>query len=94
MYMKTLVIRKDIKKIDKTFNLVQSLAGNTKIIWTIYIRSLAQTRSLGDRMQWKKLLLPISYNLKTKPFFFIQNLDVQSANDRSRRNNKASNKCL
>lgn len=54
MYMKTLVIRKDIKEIDKTFNLVQSLAGNTKIIWTIYIRSLAQTRSLGDPYAMEK----------------------------------------
>ena len=30
MYMKTLVIKKDINEIEKTFNLVQSLAGNTK----------------------------------------------------------------
>ena len=54
MYMKTLVIKKDINEIEKTFNLVQSLAGNTKTIWTIYIRSLAQTRSLGDPYAMEK----------------------------------------
>ena len=48
MYMKTLVVKRDLTTIDQTFEKMLSLAGNQKIIWTIYIRSLAQTRSLGD----------------------------------------------
>ena len=48
MYMKTLVVKKDISAIDTAFEKVRSLAGDTKVVWTIYIRSLAQTRSLGD----------------------------------------------
>ena len=48
MYMKTLVAKRDLTTIDQTFEKIISLAGNKKIIWTIYIRSLAQTRSLGD----------------------------------------------
>ena len=48
MYMKTLVAKRDLTTIDQTFEKMVSLAGNQKIIWTIYIRSLAQTRSLGD----------------------------------------------
>ena len=48
MYMKTLVAKRDLTTIDQTFEKMISLAGNKKIIWTIYIRSLAQTRSLGD----------------------------------------------
>ena len=48
MYMKTLVAKRDLTAIDQTFEKIISLAGNQKIIWTIYIRSLAQTRSLGD----------------------------------------------
>ena len=52
MYMKTLVI-KDINEIEKTFNLVQSLAGIPKQFGP-YIRSLAQTRSLGDPYAMEK----------------------------------------
>jgi O-antigen ligase/Tfp pilus assembly protein PilF len=48
MYMKTLVAKRDLTSLDQTFEKMISLAGNQKIIWTIYIRSLAQTRSLGD----------------------------------------------
>ena len=48
MYMKTLVAKRDLTTIDQTFEKMISLGGNQKIIWTIYIRSLAQTRSLGD----------------------------------------------
>ena len=48
MYMKTLVAKRDLTSIDKAFEKILSLAGNQKVIWTIYIRSLAQTRSLGD----------------------------------------------
>ena len=48
MYMKTLVAKREIATIDEVFETVRALAGDTKIIWTIYIRSLAQTRSIGD----------------------------------------------
>lgn len=48
MYMKTLVAKKDISTIDAVFERVRALDGDTETIWTIYIRSLAQTRSLGD----------------------------------------------
>ena len=48
MYMKALVAKKMIPEIDATFETVRALAGDTSIIWTIYIRALAQTRSLGD----------------------------------------------
>lgn len=48
MYMKTLVAKRDLTALDQTFEKIISLGGNQKIVWTIYIRSLAQTRSLGD----------------------------------------------
>lgn len=48
MYLKTLVAKRDITAIDQAFERIRALAGDQKIIWTIYIRSLAQTRSLGD----------------------------------------------
>ena len=54
MYMKTLVVKKNYEEIDEAFNLVRSLGGNTNTIWTIYIRSLAQTRSLGDPYAMEK----------------------------------------
>ena len=48
MYLKTLVAKKDYQGIDSTFERVRAMAGDTKVVWTIYIRALAQTRSLGD----------------------------------------------
>ena len=54
MYMKTLVAKRDLTALDQTFEQMVSLAGNQKIIWTIYIRSLAQTRSLGDPFAMQK----------------------------------------
>lgn len=48
MYMKTLVAKRDLTSIDQTFEKMISMAENKKLTWTIYIRSLAQTRSLGD----------------------------------------------
>ncbi|MGB2475915.1 MAG: O-antigen ligase family protein [Flavobacteriaceae bacterium] len=54
IYMRTLVIRKDYEGINKTFERVKALAGDTKTVWTIYIRSLAQTRSLGDPFSMEK----------------------------------------
>lgn len=47
-YMRTLVLKKRYNDIDKTFNQVHEIAGDTKTIWLVYVRSLAQTRSLGD----------------------------------------------
>ena len=61
MYMKTLVAKREIATIDKVFETVRALAGDTKIVWTIYIRSLAQTRSLGDPYAMDKAAL--AYNL-------------------------------
>ena len=61
MYMKTLVSKKMTPEIDSTFEKVRSLAGDTSIIWTIYIRSLAQTRSLGDPFAMEKAAQ--AYNL-------------------------------
>jgi O-antigen ligase len=54
MYMKTLVAKRDLTLLDQTFEKLLSLAGNQKVIWTIYIRSLAQTRSLGDAFAMDK----------------------------------------
>ena len=60
MYMKTLVAKKSITEIDEAFNKVRKLGGDTKIIWTIYIRSLAQTRGLGDPFAMEQA--SIAYN--------------------------------
>ena len=54
IYMRTLVIKKDYQGIDAAFNRVQPIAGDTKTVWLIYIRSLAQTRSLGDAFAMDK----------------------------------------
>ena len=54
VYMNSLVYKKDVEEINKTFNYVLSLSGNTKIIWTIYLSSLARTTSLGDSFSMKK----------------------------------------
>ena len=48
IYMRTMVLKKDYQGIDAAFKKVQPIAGDTKTVWLIYIRSLAQTRSLGD----------------------------------------------
>ena len=54
LYMKTLVAKRNILKIHATFERVKSIAGDTKIVWLIYIRSLAQTTSLGDPFSMSK----------------------------------------
>jgi len=54
LYMKTLVAKRDILNIHATFERVKSIAGDTKIAWLIYIRSLAQTTSLGDPFSMSK----------------------------------------
>ena len=61
MYMKTLVAKKMISEIEKSFETVRKLSGDTKIIWTIYIRSLAQTRGLGDPYAMEKA--SVAYSL-------------------------------
>ena len=48
LYMKTLVAQKRTSEIYSTFKRVRQLAGDTKTIWLIYLRSLAQTHSLGN----------------------------------------------
>ena len=54
VYMNSLVYKKDIEEINKTFNYVLSLSSNTKTIWTIYLSSLARTTALGDSFSMKK----------------------------------------
>lgn len=54
IYMRTLALKKNYTAIDKTFEYAHSLAGDTKTIWLVYVRSLAQTRSLGDPFAMEK----------------------------------------
>ena len=54
IYMNTLVARKGIPEINKTFEHVRSFAGDTKIIWNIYLRSVAQVTALGDPFAMSK----------------------------------------
>ena len=78
MYMKALVAKKMIPEIDATFETVRALAGDTSI-WTIYIRALAQTRSLGDAFAMEKAAQANLYPASMKPsslfavFFFMVN---------------------
>ncbi len=54
MYMRTLAFKRDATAINEAFNKVHKLAGDTKGIWTIYLRTLALTRSLGDPFSMAK----------------------------------------
>ena len=54
MYMRTLAFKRDATAINDAFNRVHQLAGDTKGIWTIYLRTLALTRSLGDPFSMAK----------------------------------------
>ena len=54
MYMRTLAYKRDAAAINDAFNRVHKLAGGTKGIWTIYLRTLALTRSLGDPFSMAK----------------------------------------
>lgn len=54
VYMRTLVLRKAYQEIDEAFNRVHAIAGDSKTLWLIYVRSLAQTRSLGDPFAMQK----------------------------------------
>ena len=52
--MNSLVARKDVVEMNKSFETVRALAGDTLIIWTIYLRSLANVTGLGDTMTMSK----------------------------------------
>jgi len=54
LYMNSLVARKDVVEMNKTFETVRALGGDTLIIWTIYLRSLANVTSLGDTTTMSK----------------------------------------
>ena len=48
IYMRTLAYKRDASAINEAFERVRKIGGDTKSIWTIYLRTLALTRSLGD----------------------------------------------
>ena len=48
IYMNAMTARADREGINDAFEHVRSLAGDTAIIWVIYLRALAQVSSLGD----------------------------------------------
>ena len=50
LYMNSLVLRKDVTEMNKSFETVRTLGGDTTTIWTIYLRSLANVTGLGDAM--------------------------------------------
>ena len=54
LYMNSLVSMNDIQEINRVFYYVQSLAGDTSILWQIYLRSLAQVTALGDSFAMSK----------------------------------------
>ena len=55
MYMRTLAYKKDAVAINDAFNRINKLSGgNNPGVWTIYLRTLALTRSLGDPFSMKK----------------------------------------
>ena len=48
VYMNALTAKRDREGINAGFEHVRSIAGDTAIIWVIYLRALAQVSSLGD----------------------------------------------
>ena len=54
MYMRTLAYKRDAPAINEAFERVRKMGGDTKSIWTIYLRTLALTRSLGDPFSMAK----------------------------------------
>ena len=50
LYMNSLVAKKDVVEINKSFETVRALGGDTTILWTIYLRCLANVTGLGDTM--------------------------------------------
>jgi len=56
VYMNAMTARADREGINDAFEHVRSLAGDTAIIWVIYLRALAQVSSLGDPFVMDKSL--------------------------------------
>ena len=54
IYMRNLAYKRDAPAINEAFERVRKLGGDTKSIWTIYLRTLALTRSLGDPFSMSK----------------------------------------
>ena len=54
LYMKILTQKKLNTDIHATFERVRSMAGDTQVIWLIYLRSVAQTTSLGNAFAMEK----------------------------------------
>ena len=54
LYMNSLVLRKDVTEMNKSFETVRTLGGDTPVIWSIYLRSLANVTGLGDTMTMSK----------------------------------------
>jgi len=54
LYMNSLVARKDAVEINKSFETVRALGGDTAVIWTIYLRSLGSVTGLGDALTMGK----------------------------------------
>ena len=54
IYMRTLAYKRDAVEINNTFERVRKIGGNKKNVWTIYLRTLALTRSLGDPFSMSK----------------------------------------
>ena len=50
LYMNSLVLRKDVTEMNKSFETVRTLGGDTTTIWSIYLRSLANVTGLGNAM--------------------------------------------
>ena len=68
VYLRTLTSRREIEKINSTFELAKSAFGNDKTIWQLYLQALAQTRSIGDPFAMGKA--SEAYNL------FPENKDI------------------
>ena len=69
IYMNTLVERKDIQEINKTFEYVRSLAGDTEMIWNIYLSSIARVTSLGDPFAMSKAAEGFTLFPQSNPIF-------------------------
>ena len=54
LYMRTLAFKRDAQAINSAFEKVRKIGGDTKSIWTIYLRTLALTRSIGDPFSMAK----------------------------------------
>ena len=54
MYMRTLAFKKDAVAINEAVNRIRNIGGDSPSVWTIYLRTLALTRSLGDPFSMSK----------------------------------------